>query len=104
MGKCDCGRLKGNPCGLLRPNTINVTMPNLDPARCAQSVPAADREKAALAYAYALTRSDPEFQKRHAGAREHFTEVEIAEIAAIVINMNVWTRLKLAQGATPQYK
>ncbi len=52
----------------------------------------------------ATTRSDPEFQKRHAGAREHFTEVEIAEIAAIVINMNVWTRLKLAQGATPQYK
>ena len=67
-------------------------------------MPAADREKAALAYAYALTRSDPEFQERHAGAREHFTEVEIAEIAAIVINMNVWTRLKLAQGATPQYK
>ena len=63
-----------------------------------------DREKAALAYADALTRSDPEFQKRHAVAREHFTEVQIAEIAAIVINMNVWTRLNLAQGATPQYK
>ena len=28
MGKCECGRLKGNPCGPLRPNTINVTMPN----------------------------------------------------------------------------
>ena len=28
MGKCQCGRLKGNPCGPLRPNTINVTMPN----------------------------------------------------------------------------
>ena len=27
MGKCQCGRLKGNPCGPLRPNTINVTMP-----------------------------------------------------------------------------
>ena len=26
---------------------------------------------------------------------------EVAEIAAVVINMNVWTRLKLAQGATP---
>ncbi len=23
MGKCECGRLKGNPCGPLRPNTIN---------------------------------------------------------------------------------
>ncbi len=28
---------------------------------------------------------------------------EIAEIAAIVINMNVWTRLKLAQGETPVF-
>ena len=27
MGKCEYGRLKGNPCGPLRPNTINVTMP-----------------------------------------------------------------------------
>jgi hypothetical protein len=31
----------------------------------------------------------------------HFSATEIAEIAAIVINMNLWTRLKLAQGATP---
>ena len=29
MGKCECGRLKGNPCGPLRPNTINVTMPRI---------------------------------------------------------------------------
>ena len=27
MEKCECSRLKGNPCGPLRPNTINVTMP-----------------------------------------------------------------------------
>ena len=26
MGNCECGRLKGNPCGPLWPNTINVTM------------------------------------------------------------------------------
>ena len=26
MGNRECG-LKGNPCGTLRPNTINVTMP-----------------------------------------------------------------------------
>jgi hypothetical protein len=32
---------------------------------------------------------------------KQFNEVEIAEIAAVIINMNVWTRLKLAQGATP---
>ena len=31
MGKCECGRLKGNPCGPLRPNTINVTMPFAGP-------------------------------------------------------------------------
>ena len=30
MEKCECGRLKGNPCGPLRPNTINVTMPVKD--------------------------------------------------------------------------
>ncbi len=35
---------------------------------------------------------------------KYYNEVEIAEIAAIVINMNVWTRLKLAQGATPVIK
>ena len=28
MGKYQCGRLKGNLCGPLRPNTINVTMPS----------------------------------------------------------------------------
>ena len=27
MGNRECGRLKGNPCGPLRLNTINVTMP-----------------------------------------------------------------------------
>ena len=31
MGNCECGRLKGNPCGPLRPNTINVTMPHIEP-------------------------------------------------------------------------
>lgn len=34
---------------------------------------------------------------------EYFSAEEIAEIAAIVINMNVWTRLKLAQGQLPIY-
>jgi hypothetical protein len=32
---------------------------------------------------------------------EHFSPEEILEIIGIVINMNVWTRLKLAEGATP---
>lgn len=41
------------------------------------------------------------FQRSHDGLVEHFTGAEVVEIAAIVINMNVWTRLKLAEGATP---
>ena len=61
-------------------------------------------EKAALAYTDALTDGDqPGFQALHDQAAEHFSETQIAELAAIVINMNVWTRLKLAQGATPEF-
>jgi hypothetical protein len=37
----------------------------------------------------------------HDALRIHFDEKEVAEIAAVIINMNVWTRLKLAQGAVP---
>ena len=32
------------------------------------------------------------------------TEEEIAEIAYITINMNLWTRIKLAQGQIPTLK
>lgn len=61
-----------------------------------------EKEKVALAYGDILTEgSNKEFQKYHDAMTKHFSEIEIAEIAAIVINMNVWTRLKLAQGATP---
>ena len=89
-------------CRLGKSSKISWTL--APSARLSRTIRSGTRVPTALAYADALTRSDPEFQKRHAGAREHFTEVEIAEIAAIVINMNVWTRVKLAQGATPQYK
>jgi AhpD family alkylhydroperoxidase len=63
-------------------------------------------EQAAIAYAEALTRiADAtvadRFQGYHDQLGDHFTEAEIIEIAAVVINMNVWTRLKLAEGATP---
>jgi alkylhydroperoxidase family enzyme len=59
-------------------------------------------EQAALAYCEALTEYDlAGFPVTHAALAEHFDEKAIAEIAAIVINMNLWTRLKLAQGATP---
>ena len=59
-------------------------------------------ERAALAYCEALTRYDlPGFPTTHDALVAHFDERAIAEIAAIVINMNVWTRLKLAQGQVP---
>lgn len=61
-------------------------------------------ERAALRYCDALTDGrGRDFQSVHDGAAKHFSEKEIAEIAAIVINMNLWTRLKLAQGATPVF-
>jgi AhpD family alkylhydroperoxidase len=62
-------------------------------------------ERAALDYCDALTEgSRTGFQAVHDAARAQFSERGIAELAAIVINMNVWTRLKLAQGATPSFK
>lgn len=63
------------------------------------------KEKAALDYCDVLTDgSHRNFQKYHDRLTSHFSQVEIAEIAAIVINMNVWTRLKLSQGETPIFK
>ncbi len=59
-------------------------------------------EQAALAYCEALTEYAMEsFPAKHEALARYFDEQAIAEIAAIVINMNLWTRLKLAQGATP---
>lgn len=59
-------------------------------------------EALALAYCEALTRYEHErFDEIHSGLTVFFGEREIAEIAAVVINMNLWTRLKLAQGAVP---
>ncbi len=64
-----------------------------------------DKEKALLRYCDVLTEGvDLNFQQYHDALSPYFSEVEIAEIAAIVINMNVWTRLKLAQGAVPVWK
>ena len=61
-----------------------------------------DAERCALAYCEALTDYDLTcFAARHETLATHFDETAIAEIAAIVINMNLWTRLKLAQGQVP---
>ena len=63
-------------------------------------------EQAALAYTEALTRiSDTtvanRFETFHQELAAHFSDSQIVDIVGIIINMNVWTRLKLAQGATP---
>ncbi len=65
-----------------------------------------EAEQAALRYAEALTRAadtdrDTAFQRFHDALAEHFSPQEILEIVAVVVNMNVWTRIKLAEGAMP---
>ena len=61
-----------------------------------------DKEKSALAYCDVLTEGKHKnFQTFHDDLAKFFSEREIGEIAAIIINMNVWTRLKLAQGQAP---
>ncbi len=64
-----------------------------------------EAEKAAHGFTDALTDGDrPAFQAAHDLAAKHLSDRETAELPAIVINMNLWTRLKLAQGATPVYE
>ena len=63
-------------------------------------------EQAALRYAEALTRvadtdRDAAFQRFHDALAAHFSPEEMLEIVAVVVNMNVWTRIKLAEGAMP---
>ena len=65
-----------------------------------------DAERAALRYAEALTRAadtdrDAAFQRFHDALAENFSPEEILEIVGVVVNMNVWTRIKLAEGAMP---
>jgi AhpD family alkylhydroperoxidase len=65
-----------------------------------------DAERAALAYAEALTRAadttwGQSFQQSHDALADHFDEGQMLEIVGVVVNMNVWTRVKLAQGAMP---
>ena len=65
-----------------------------------------DAERAALEYAEALTRvadttAAQAFQQYHDRLAAHFDQAAMLEIVAVVVNMNVWTRLKLAEGAMP---
>lgn len=71
-------------------------------ASWSESTMFSDVERAALAYCEALTDYDLHgFPPVHGALAKHFDEKAVAEIAAIVINMNLWTRLKLAQGQVP---
>jgi len=63
-------------------------------------------EQAALRYAEALTRAadtdrDAAFQRFHDALAENFSPEEMLEIVGVVVNMNLWTRIKLAEGAMP---
>ena len=65
-----------------------------------------DAEQAALRYAEALTRAadtdrDAAFQRFHDALAANFSREEILEIVGVVVNMNVWSRIKLAEGAMP---
>ena len=39
----------------------------------------------------------------HDRLAEHFGAAEMLEIVGVVVNMNIWSRLKLAQGAMPEF-
>jgi hypothetical protein len=59
-------------------------------------------EQAALAHCEGLTDHDlPGFPPLHAALAEQFSQKQVAEIAAAVIDMDLWTRLKLVQVAIP---
>jgi AhpD family alkylhydroperoxidase len=65
-----------------------------------------EADQAALRYTEALTRAadtdhDAAFQRFHDTLAEHFSRGEVLEIVGVVVNMNVWTRIKLAEGAMP---
>jgi len=65
-----------------------------------------EAEQAALRFTEALTRvadSDRHaaFQRFHDALAKSFSPAEILEIVGVAVNMNVWTRIKLAEGATP---
>jgi AhpD family alkylhydroperoxidase len=67
-----------------------------------------DAERAALKYAEALTRASDtsvmqSFQRYHDELADHFGEAAMREVVAVVINMNIWTRVKLAEGAMPEF-
>ncbi len=66
-------------------------------------------EQAAIAYTEALTRladttAAAPFEPYHRELARFFSDRQISEIIGVVVNMNIWTRLKLAAGARPVYE
>ena len=98
-----------NPCSYcLILHTAATRDAGVNPAKIAhlaswrESTMFTQDEAAALDYTESLTIFDTTaFATHHERLTQFFDETAVAEIAAVVINMNVWTRLKLAQGAVP---
>lgn len=64
-----------------------------------------EKEKATLQYVDILNEgTNPNFNEFHNNLKQYYSDNEIAEIAYITINMNLWTRIKLAQGQIPTFK
>lgn len=60
-------------------------------------------ETAAFAYAEVLSyERRAEIQDAHDAIREHFDDAGVEALTMVIINMNMWTRLFLAQGHTPR--
>jgi AhpD family alkylhydroperoxidase len=60
-----------------------------------------DAERAALAWAEALTRiaDEPETESLLAELRRHFSDKEIADLSLAIVAINGWNRLAIALGA-----
>ena len=65
-----------------------------------------EAQESTLRYTEALTRAadtDPDaaFHRFHHALAEDFPPEEMLEIVAVVVNMNIWTEIKLAETAMP---
>lgn len=60
-----------------------------------------DRERAALAWAEALTRLDGVPDEVYEEVRGHFTEKELADLSYAVVAINGWNRLAISFRAVP---
>ena len=68
-----------------------------------QSLHYTDAETVAFAYTEALSNQrHADIQGAHDQLREHFDNAAIEALTMVIINMDVWTRLFLARGHSPQ--